>query len=285
MHRAKRVGRTAARIMGALPCPSRLASSPTTSSCWTSTAASGWATSPPPARSRPSSALRAAGSPAGLRDQRRAPRRGRLRAQAVGPGLPGRARGDRHRGRRAAARAGRVRARDGLRDRLRRRAPPRDRRRPADPQPLRHGRSRRRRRGQRPRALRLRRAARRGAGRAARGRGVVHEPRRDLPDARRPVAGDGLGRRGRRGRHRRATARSVGKPEPQLFLTALDRLGDGRALVDRRSPRRRRGRARAPPGSTARSCSPAPPARRWPARPTPPPTFVAASLAELLLAP
>ena len=36
-------------------------------------------------------------------------------------------------------------------------------------------------------------------------------------------------------------ARSVGKPEPQLFLTALDRLGDGRALVDRRPPRRRRG--------------------------------------------
>jgi glycerol-1-phosphatase len=28
-----------------------------------------------------------------------------------------------------------------------------------------------------------------------------------------------------------ATAQSVGKPEPQLFLTALDRLGPGRALV------------------------------------------------------
>jgi HAD superfamily hydrolase (TIGR01450 family) len=28
-----------------------------------------------------------------------------------------------------------------------------------------------------------------------------------------------------------ATARSVGKPEPQLFLTALDRLGPGRAIV------------------------------------------------------
>ena len=28
-----------------------------------------------------------------------------------------------------------------------------------------------------------------------------------------------------------ASARSVGKPEPQLFLTALDRLGPGRALV------------------------------------------------------
>ncbi len=27
------------------------------------------------------------------------------------------------------------------------------------------------------------------------------------------------------------TARSVGKPEPQVFLTALDRLGEGRALV------------------------------------------------------
>jgi len=28
-----------------------------------------------------------------------------------------------------------------------------------------------------------------------------------------------------------ATARSVGKPDPQMFLTALDRLGDGRTLV------------------------------------------------------
>jgi glycerol-1-phosphatase len=28
-----------------------------------------------------------------------------------------------------------------------------------------------------------------------------------------------------------ATARSVGKPDPQLFLTALDRLGPGRAIV------------------------------------------------------
>jgi HAD superfamily hydrolase (TIGR01450 family) len=28
-----------------------------------------------------------------------------------------------------------------------------------------------------------------------------------------------------------ASARSIGKPDPQLFLTALDRLGDGRALV------------------------------------------------------
>jgi ribonucleotide monophosphatase NagD (HAD superfamily) len=28
-----------------------------------------------------------------------------------------------------------------------------------------------------------------------------------------------------------ATGHSVGKPEPQLFLTALDRLGPGRALV------------------------------------------------------
>jgi ribonucleotide monophosphatase NagD (HAD superfamily) len=27
------------------------------------------------------------------------------------------------------------------------------------------------------------------------------------------------------------TAATVGKPDPQLFLTALDRLGDGRALV------------------------------------------------------
>ena len=46
-----------------------------------------------------------------------------------------------------------------------------------------------------------------------------------------------------------ATGRVVGKPEPQLFYTALDRIGPGRALVDRRPAglrpgRRRGGRAR-----------------------------------------
>ena len=87
------------------------------------------------------------------------------------PGLPGLARGGRHR--RAArcstccAESGRA---HGLRDRLGGRPPPRDRRRPADPQRHRPRRPRRRRRGQRPRALRLRRAARRGPGGAARRR-------------------------------------------------------------------------------------------------------------------
>jgi glycerol-1-phosphatase len=78
--------------------------------------------------------------------------------------------------------------------------------------------------------------------------------------------------------------RSVGKPEPQLFLTALDRLGDGRALVigDRLDADVAGARAAGIDGaivltgatsaSMAREADPAP-------------VFVAATLAELLLAP
>ena len=79
-------------------------------------------------------------------------------------------------------------------------------------------------------------------------------------------------------------ARSVGKPEPQLFLTALDRLGDGRALVvgDRLDADMAGAHAAGLDGalvltgaSTAAMARDADPA----------PAFVAASLAELLLAP
>ena len=79
-----------------------------------------------------------------------------------------------------------------------------------------------------------------------------------------------------------ATARSVGKPEPQLFLTALDRLGPGRALVvgDRLDADAAGARAAGldcaivfTGATTAAEAQAADPA----------PTFVAASLAELVL--
>jgi glycerol-1-phosphatase len=79
-------------------------------------------------------------------------------------------------------------------------------------------------------------------------------------------------------------ARSVGKPEPQLFVTALDRLGESRALVigDRLDADMAGARAAGLDGalvltgaSTAQMARDADPA----------PTFVAATLAELLLAP
>jgi glycerol 3-phosphatase-2 len=78
-------------------------------------------------------------------------------------------------------------------------------------------------------------------------------------------------------------ARSVGKPDPQLFLTALDRLGNGRALVvgDRLDADVAGARAAgldgaivltgATTGVMAREADPAP-------------VFVAATLAELVLA-
>jgi HAD superfamily hydrolase (TIGR01450 family) len=81
------------------------------------------------------------------------------------------------------------------------------------------------------------------------------------------------------------TARSVGKPEPQLFLTALDRIGgDGRALVvgDRLDADVAGARAAGLDGAivltgatTAAMVDGADPA----------PAFVAPTLAELLLAP
>jgi glycerol-1-phosphatase len=79
-------------------------------------------------------------------------------------------------------------------------------------------------------------------------------------------------------------ARSVGKPEPQLFLTALDRIGPGRALVigDRLDADMAGAQAAGLDGAVvltgatsaamARAADPAP-------------AFIAGSLAELLLAP
>ena len=82
------------------------------------------------------------------------------------------------------------------------------------------------------------------------------------------------------GAHRAA----VGKPEPQLFLTALDRLGPGRALVvgDRLDADMAGARAAGLDGAIvltgATSAAMAGAA-------DPAPAFVAGSLAELLLAP
>jgi HAD superfamily hydrolase (TIGR01450 family) len=81
-----------------------------------------------------------------------------------------------------------------------------------------------------------------------------------------------------------ATAQSVGKPEPQLFLTALDRLGPGRTLVigDRLDADLAGARAAGLDGAIvltgATSAAMAGAA-------DPAPAFVAGSLAELLLAP
>ena len=102
---------------------------------------------------------------------------------------------------------------------------------------------------QRPR---LRRPPQRRAGGAPRRGPPGHRPRPHLPPARRPVA---------RARARilaavetasERTAEIVGKPEPQLFLTALDRLGEGTrrwwsatAWTPTSPPRPRRARRRA----------------------------------------
>ncbi len=109
--------------------------------------------------------------------------------------------------------------------------PPRGRRRAAHPPGLERARARRRRRRRRPRRPALRRAARRRPGGAARRRPAVRRARRDLPDARRPVAGDRV-RSSPPSRRPRARPRATSaSPTAELFRTALDRLGPGRALV------------------------------------------------------
>ena len=62
----------------------------------------------------------------------------------------------------------------------------------------------------------------------------------------------------------------MGKPEPQLFLTALDRLGAGRALVigDRLDADVAGARAAGLDGALVLTGAQA---RPWPARPIPPP--------------
>jgi glycerol 3-phosphatase-2 len=79
-----------------------------------------------------------------------------------------------------------------------------------------------------------------------------------------------------------ATAVSVGKPEPQLFLTALDRLGRGRALVVGDRLDADAGGARAAGLDAAIVLTGATSAAEAQAA-DPAPTFVAASLAELVL--
>ena len=80
-----------------------------------------------------------------------------------------------------------------------------------------------------------------------------------------------------------ASARSVGKPEPQLFLTALDRLGDGRALVvgDRLDADVAGARAAGLDGAIVLTGATTAAMVR---DAEPPPAFVAPTLAELVLA-
>ena len=79
-------------------------------------------------------------------------------------------------------------------------------------------------------------------------------------------------------------ARSVGKPEAHLFLTALDRLGEGRALAigDRLDADVAGARAAGIDGAIVLTGATSP---SMASEADPAPTFVAASLAELLLAP
>jgi glycerol-1-phosphatase len=79
-----------------------------------------------------------------------------------------------------------------------------------------------------------------------------------------------------------AGAVSVGKPEPQLFLTALDRLGPGRALVvgDRLDADASGARAAGLDCAIVLTGATSPDEAR---AADPPPTHVAASLAELVL--
>jgi glycerol 3-phosphatase-2 len=78
-------------------------------------------------------------------------------------------------------------------------------------------------------------------------------------------------------------ARSVGKPEPQLFLTALDRLGDGRALVvgDRLDADVAGARAAGLDGAIVLTGATSAAMAR---EADPAPAFIATTLADLLLA-
>ena len=92
--------------------------------------------------------------------------------------------------------------------------------------------------------LRLRRAPRRDPGRPGRRRDDRRRPRPDLPH-RRTGCWPGTGAIVAALEYAtERTASAVGKPEPQIFLTALDRLGAGRDAGGRRPARRRPGRRR-----------------------------------------
>ena len=89
----------------------------------------------------------------------------------------------------------------------------------------------RHRRGRRPRRLQLRRAAHRHPRRRKRRRDAR---RRARPQASRPRVAPSPGTGALLAALEYATertARTVGKPDPQIFEAALDRLGDGRTLV------------------------------------------------------
>ena len=79
-------------------------------------------------------------------------------------------------------------------------------------------------------------------------------------------------------------AQIVGKPEPQLLLTALDRLGEGRTLVVGDRVDADLAAAAAARASTPRSCSPAAPAATDVDTLDPRPVAVADDLADLLTA-
>ena len=191
-----------------------------TTSCSTSTAASGSATRPLPGAADAVAALREAGkSVLFLTNDVRHPPEGfvrklwRLGFQAsldevlsVG-----------------AARAVLARRAQRRRHGLRRRLPgarrPRRRRRPADRQQHRVRDPRRRRRRRRPRRPRLRGAQDRHPGRDPRRRADRRHPRRQLPDARRPVARHRRRPRRDRGR-RRAQGRRASSASPRRAMYA-----------------------------------------------------------------
>ena len=81
------------------------------------------------------------------------------------------------------------------------------------------------------RALQLRRAAGRDPGRAARREADRPHARPHLPDARRPVAGRGAVLAAIETACARTADEVVGKPEPGMYETARDRLGEGRVLA------------------------------------------------------
>ena len=80
-------------------------------------------------------------------------------------------------------------------------------------------------------ALRLPRAADRHPGRAARRRADRRHARPHVPDARRAVAGSGAVLAAVEEATGQRAERTVGKPEPDMYAAARDRLGDGRYLA------------------------------------------------------
>ena len=179
--------------------------------------------------------------------------------------------------------AGREQRRRGLRDRLARAGRPRRGRGSAGRQQHRVRDPGRRRGGRRPRALQLRRAADRDPGGAARREADRPHPRPHLPDARRALAGQRRGARGARDGVR-AHARTRSWASRSRECTRPPATASARAVCSRSATaststwRVRGGRAWTP-----RSCSRARRRRRRPPAAEPSPTYVADSLAALVL--